>query len=289
MKRIDLQAHSTVSDGALSPEEVVRLAAEAGVEVFALTDHDAVDGLADAASEAQKAGIELIKAVELSTAHPRSQDLHMLGYWIDTEDETFQKALRRAQDERVERAHEISGRLAEQGVSLSVEAALEIAGGAVALGRPHIAAAALADSANREVLHGVGDRSAFIRKYLVPGRESFVARTWPSTIEGVEIVRRAGGSAVWAHPFWDVDVFEEVAAMLDELQEDGLDGVEAFYPSHSRAQTAFLLDECRKHDLVPTGSSDFHGPEHRHFSRFLTYDTYGLGEPQVPPKRGPTS
>ncbi len=282
MNKIDLQAHSTVSDGALPPAEVVSLAAEAGVDVFALSDHDAVDGLEDASREAERVGIELIPAVELSTAHHAAQDLHMLGYRIDVEDESLQKALEVAQGERVDRAHKISAKLAEQGVRLSVDAALEIAGSAIALGRPHIATAALEDPANKDVLEGVGDRSAFIRKYLVPGCESFVARTWPTVPEAVELVHRAGGSAVWAHPFWDTDDFDEVAKVLDELREAGLDGVEAFYPSHSRAQTAFLLDECRKYGFVATASSDFHGPDHNHFSGFLTYDTYGLGEPQVP-------
>ncbi len=284
MNRIDLQAHSTVSDGVLPPAEVVRLAAKAGVEVFALSDHDAVDGLEDASREAKRVGIELIPAVELSTAHPEVHDLHMLGYRIDIEDESLQKALELAQNERVERAHKISNRLAVEGVQLSVDAALEVAGGAIALGRPHIATAALENPANKVVLEGVGDKSTFIRRYLVPGCSSFVARTWPTVSEAIELVHRAGGSAVWAHPFWDIDNFDEVAAVLDELREAGLDGVEAFYPSHSRAHTAFLLDECRKYGLVATASSDFHGPDHRHFSGFLTYDTYGLGEPQVPPK-----
>lgn len=284
MKKIDLQAHSTVSDGALPPAEVVKLAAAAGVEVFAITDHDAVNGIGEASIEAERLGIELVPAVELSTTHPSTQDLHMLGYWIDTGDRSILEALRRAQSERVVRAGEISRRLAAEGVRMSVEAALEIAGSAVALGRPHIAEAALADPANREVLKGIGDKSSFIRRYLVPGCKSFVARSWPTVSEAIEIVHQAGGSAVWAHPFWDIENFEEVAAVLDDLRLAGLDGVEAFYPSHSRAETSFLLDECRKHDLAATASSDFHGPRHRHFPGFLAYDTYGLGEPQVPPQ-----
>ena len=282
MNRIDLQAHSTVSDGALQPAEVVNLAAQAGVEVFALSDHDAVDGLEDASREAERVGIELIPAVEMSTVYAADKDLHMLGYRIDFKDESLQKALEMAQSERVERAHKMSSRLADEGVQLSVDAALEVAGGAIALGRPHIATAALKDPANKDVLQGVGDKSSFIRRYLVPGCKSFVARTWPTVSEAIELIHRAGGSAVWAHPFWDIDNFDEVAAVLEELREAGLDGVETFYPSHSRAHTAFLLDECRKYDLVATASSDFHGPGHRHFSGFLAYDTYGLGEPQVP-------
>ena len=97
----------------------------------------------------------------------------------------------------------------------------------------------------------------------------------------MELIHEAGGVAVVAHPFWDVSEPAQVRSLVDSLD---LEGVESFYPSHTRDQTAFCLELCAERDLTPTGSSDFHGPTHKTFSRFGAYDTFGLGEPQVPPK-----
>jgi predicted metal-dependent phosphoesterase TrpH len=270
---IDLQAHSTVSDGQLEASAVARAAADAGVTVMSLTDHDAVAGVPAAVAAAAEAGIECVPAVELSCVHRYSDDLHMLGYWVDLE--TIAPACERAQQERVNGAREIIERLNALGVEVSFEAAIAEAGAADSIGRPHIARAA-----------GAGpDLGPFFEEYLVPGAKAFVARRWPSAEEAVKLIHGAGGVAVVAHPYWDVSVPEQVRDLVESLTNDvGLDGIETFYPPHTKAQTAHCLELCREFDLVPTGSSDFHGPTHKTFSRFGAYDTYGLGEPQVPAK-----
>jgi 3',5'-nucleoside bisphosphate phosphatase len=141
------------------------------------------------------------------------------------------------------------------------------------VGRPHIARAA-----------GAGDdMKPFFEEYLVPGARAFVARRWPSAVEAVDLIHGAGGVAVVAHPFWDVSEPGQVRSLVDSLE---LEGIESFYPSHTRDETAFCLELCAERGLTPTGSSDFHGPTHKTFSRFAAYDTFGLGEPQVPPRRG---
>jgi predicted metal-dependent phosphoesterase TrpH len=270
---IDLQAHSTVSDGQLAPAEVARAAAEAGVTVMALSDHDGVAGVPEATEAAAAAGIENVPAVELSCVHRYSEDLHMLGYWVDLE--TIAPACERAQQERVDRAREIVARLNGHGVEVRFEDAVAEAGAADAIGRPHIARAA-----------GAGpDLGPFFEEYLVPGAKAFVSRKWPSAVEAVRLIHDAGGVAVVAHPYWDVKDPDQVRDLVESLVDDvGLDGVEAFYPDHTRERTAHCLELCRELDLVPTGSSDFHGPTHKTFSRFGAYDTYGLAEPQVPRK-----
>lgn len=283
--KIDLQSHSTVSDGELGPAAVVEAAAAGGVEVLALTDHDAIDGVPEASEAAIVAGIELIPAVEFSSLHQKFGDLHIVGYWLKPEDGALQAVLKRAQDDRRLRARKIVQSLEDQGIHLSLEDAVNYAGSAIALGRPHIAATALKDPRNTEILAGVDDISEFIPRYLVPGKPAFVSRSWPSSEEIVGLIKDFGGSAVWAHPFWDLDGEKDVALLLDQLQAIGLDGVEVFYPSHSREQTAYLVEECRKRQLAMTASADFHGPNHRLFSRFLSYQTYGLGEPELPPRR----
>jgi hypothetical protein len=267
---IDLQSHSTYSDGELSPAEVVAAAAEAGVTTLALTDHDAVDGVAEAAAAAREHGIALIPAAEISCVHEAIDDLHVLGYWIDTG--ALAPACERAQAERVTRAQEIVERLNSLGIEVSFDEAIAEAGGASSVGRPHIAKAA----GTRP-----DEMSAFFEEYLIPGAKAFVSRRWPSAAEAVGLIHGAGGAAVLAHPFWDMDSPSAVAALIDDL---ALDGVEAFYPAQDREQTRFLVELCSDRGLAATGSSDFHGPSHKMFNAFGAYPTYGLGQPELPPK-----
>jgi predicted metal-dependent phosphoesterase TrpH len=265
---LDLQSHSIVSDGELPPAEVVAAAAKAGVTTLALTDHDAIDGVAEAAEAARAEGIALVPATEISCVHESIDDMHMLGYWIDTA--AIAPACERAQVERVERAEAIVARLNAKGVAVKLQDAIAEAGDASSVGRPHIAKAA-----------GVkpDEMSAFFEEWLIPGGKAFVSRHWPTAPEAVEIIHSAGGAAVLAHPFWDMEAPGDVAALIDDLD---LDGVECFYPAHDRAQTKFLLELCRNRGLTATGSSDFHGPSHKMFDSFCAYPTYDLGTPELP-------
>jgi len=268
---IDLQSHSTVSDGQLEPADVVRSAHEAGVTVMSLTDHDGVAGVPEALETAAELGIENVPAIEMSCVHKYSEDLHICGYWVDLE--KIQPACDRAQQERVDRAKKIIAKLNEHGVDVSFDAAVAQAGAADAIGRPHIAKAA-----------GAGpDLGPFFEEYLVPGAKAFVSREWPMAEEAVRLIHDAGGVAVVAHPYWDVSEPENVRDLVQSLVESvGLDGIETFYPPHTAEQTRHCLELCEEFDLVPTASSDFHGPTHKTFSRWLAYNTYDLGEPVVP-------
>jgi predicted metal-dependent phosphoesterase TrpH len=264
---IELQSHSTVSDGQLPPAEVVEKAAEAGVTTLALTDHDAVAGVPEAQAAAEKFGIELVPAIEMSCVHPYAEDLHICGYWIDLE--TIAPACERAQQERRDRAGEIVENLRREGFDLTLEDAIREAGAADSIGRPHIAKAAGA----------TGDLGPFFEEYLVPGAKAFVPRRWPTAVEAIELIHEAGGVAVIAHPYWDISEPDEVEDLIRSL---GADGVETFYPPHTKEQTEHLLALCNELGLVPTASSDYHGPTHKTFAKFGDYETYGLGEPQVP-------
>jgi predicted metal-dependent phosphoesterase TrpH len=264
---IELQSHSTVSDGQLVPSKVVEEAAKAGVTTLALSDHDAVAGVPEAAEAAQALGIELVPAIEMSCVHEYAEDLHICGYWVDLE--KIAPACERAQQERRERAGEIVANLRREGFDLTLDDAIREAGAADSIGRPHIARAAGAS----------GDLGPFFEEYLVPGAKAFVPRRWPSAAEAIELIRAAGGVAVIAHPYWDISEPDKVEHLIRSL---GADGVETFYPSHSKEQTAHLLELCEELGLVPTGSSDYHGPTHKTFAEFGAYETYGLGEPQVP-------
>jgi len=266
---IELQSHSTVSDGQLAPAEVVAQAWEAGVTTLALTDHDAIAGVPEAAEAAKQFGIELVPAVEMSCVHEYAEDLHVCGYWVDLG--AIAPACERAQHERVTRAGEIVEKLRAEGFDLHLEDAVREAGDALSIGRPHIARAAGA----------TGDLGPFFEEYLVPGAKAFVPRRRPTAEQAIDLIRAAGGVAVIAHPYWDISEPNEVDDLIRSLEADG---VETFYPTHTREQTQHLLELCSELSLIPTASSDYHGPTHKAFSSFGAYDTYGLAKPQVPPK-----
>src|ERR1700710_1543975 len=269
MALIELQSHSTHSDGQLAAADVVADAAKAGVTTLALTDHDAVAGVPEAEEAARELGVELVPAIEMSCVHEYAEDLHICGYWVDLE--KIAPACERAQLGRRERAGEIVENLRREGFDLTLDDAIREAGAADSIGRPHIARAAGA----------TGDLGPFFEEYLVPGAKAFVPRRWPDAAEAIELIHEAGGVAVIAHPYWDIS---EPGEVDDLIRSIGADGVETFYPTYSEAQTKHLLDLCAELALVRTASSDYHGPTHRTFAKFGAYDTYGLGEPQVPQK-----
>jgi 3',5'-nucleoside bisphosphate phosphatase len=122
---------------------------------------------------------------------------------------------------------------------------------------------------------GLGERSAFLEAYLIDGKPAFRPRTKPTIAESIATIHEAGGLAVWAHPFWDVSDPGEVIDAIDRFRAGGLDGVECFYVTHTREQAELIAEHCTALGLLATGSSDFHGPEHRLFSRFRAFSTYG--------------
>jgi 3',5'-nucleoside bisphosphate phosphatase len=245
-----------------------------GVELLALTDHDTVDGVEEAVAEGARSGIRVITGVEISARdRVARRDLHILGYLVDTADEPLRAALNKARGSRARRGEQMVDALRELGFTLAE--APEAAGRS--LGRPHIARAVVAHPANAGRLRaeGISDPSAFLEAYLIPGAPAFSPRPSPSVPDAIAAIHAAGGVAVWAHPFWDVEAPADVVAAIDRLVGDGLDGVECFYITHTRAQTDLLADHCAARGLITTGSADFHSPGHGQFSRFRNFSTYG--------------
>jgi 3',5'-nucleoside bisphosphate phosphatase len=276
----DLQSHSTHSDGALPPAGVVARAAAAGVALLALSDHDTVAGVAEAAAAAREHGIRLSPAAELSSVHGEHEDLHILGYEIDATDPALLASLEDFRADRGRRILAMADRLRELGFALDDEAFA----GRESVGRPHLADAVLAHPGNAERLarEGIRGKKELFPPYLVPGAAAYVARSRPTVEQAIEVIHAAGGVAVWAHPFWDVDDPGEVLRTIERFAAEGLDGVECFYPEHSREQALLLHETCEARGLLTTGSADFHGPEHEHFSRFRNFSLYGA-EPRLGP------
>ena len=285
--RFDLQSHSTHSDGELAADEVVRRAADAGVELLALSDHDTVSGVSEALAAGEQAGIRVIPAVEISSVDDGAaerRELHILGYGIDHEGEQLTHKLVEFLADREQRTLRIAAALTELGFELDeAEISARRAAGKP-IGRPHVAAAVLAAPANASRLaqEEIDDVGSLIRAYLIEGRPAFRLRETPTVAQAIEAIHEAGGVAVWAHPFWDVSDVDEVLDSIDRFRALGADGVEAFYITHTREQTELLAQRSAALGLLSTGSADFHGPGNRLFSRFLAFETYGL-EPELGP------
>jgi 3',5'-nucleoside bisphosphate phosphatase len=273
----ELQGHSTQSDGELSPAETVSAAKDAGVELFALTDHDSVDGVAEAAHAAAEVGLHLVSGVEISVIDPAAADLHMCGYGFDPADPALLAQLAHSREDRERRAARMIEALQENGWSVNHELLNRRALTGKTIGRPHLAEAATSDPQNAERLRreGLDNPTDFLVAYLIEGKPAFREREAPSAAMAISLIHGAGGVAVWAHPFWDVDAGAEVIATLERFVGLGLDGVEAFYVTHTRAQTDVLVRRATELGLLTTGSSDFHGPNHRQFNRFRQFSTYG--------------
>ncbi|HEX6388697.1 MAG TPA: PHP domain-containing protein [Solirubrobacteraceae bacterium] len=280
----DLQSHSTVSDGALPPAEVVKRAAAAGVELLALTDHDAVDGIDEALAEAAARGIRVTPATELSALDAESEDFHILGYEIAHQDPSLTAALHEFRADRNARGARMAQALEELGFALERAPLDARAAQDLPIGRPHLAAAVLAHPANaaRVAAEGLTDVGAVIEAYLVPGAPAYRTRTMPTVPEAIALIHEAGGVAVWAHPFWDLADDEQVLATLGRFVAAQLDGVETFYVTHDERQTRLLHARATELGLLTTGSSDFHGPQHGLFSGFRAFATHGL-EPNLGP------
>jgi 3',5'-nucleoside bisphosphate phosphatase len=276
----DLQSHSTCSDGALPPRAVVAAAADAGVQLLALTDHDTVDGVGEALQTGAARGLRVVPAVELSALDDDREDLHVLGYLLDHHAAGLLEALAEFRADRVARAVRMAEALRACGLHLDLPQRSSI-------GRPHLAQAAFDHPANRMRLEReeIMNASQLLVAYLIPGAPAYRRRTIPSVGEAIALVHDAGGVAVWAHPFWDVDAADAVLETIDRFTALGLDGVEAFYPSHDARQTSLIVDHCAERDLLTTGSADFHGPAHPIFNRFRAFELHGL-EPRLGPIAG---
>ncbi len=282
MERIDLQSHSRHSDGELPVAELVANAAAAGVELLALSDHDTVDGVDEALEAAADHGIRLLSATEISAVDGDYEDLHILGYGIDHHDERLLERLRGAREDREARADRMAGLLAQAGYAVDDTALAARRKAGKPVGRPHLAGAVLSHPDNAEQLarEGHADVTSFIRAYLIPGMPAYAGRTRPTVSEAIGWIHDAGGLAFWAHPFWDIAADVDVVAALDRYQAAGLDGVECFYVTHDEHQTVLLAERARALGLLRSASSDYHGPNHRLFSRFLAYQLHG-GSPAL--------
>ncbi|MDR0994536.1 MAG: PHP domain-containing protein [Verrucomicrobiota bacterium] len=248
---IDLHCHSTFSDGSFSPEELARMAVEAGVSALALTDHDTMAGLPRFLAAAEGKGFRAVPGVELSVNWTPGGVMHMLGYWMEMENPELVRQLAWIRDGREMRNREILEKLNALGLSMTWEEVKAKAGEDV-VGRPHFAQVMLERGYAK-------DKNEAFDKWLGDGKPGYADRPRLTAEDAVELICRAGGVAVLAHPFTLHLGKEAQEALWNRLAEVGLSGVECYYSEHSSDLTADYLEIARRVGLVPTGGSDFHG------------------------------
>lgn len=251
MELIDLHTHSACSDGSLSPAALVQLAKDSGLKAIALTDHDTVEGVDEALRAGCAAGIEVVPGIEISASLDKIS-MHILGYWIRSEDSVFRARIERLQEARDVRNQEIIHRLCRLGFPVSM-AELQKYSASGPTGRPHIARM-LVDLAVVENM-----QQAFAR-YLRKGRPAYADRFRYTAQEAISIIHEAGGLCVLAHPGTIRSARKGVwARLLNRLKALGLDGLEVYYPDHDPAMLKRLNELAGRLGLLVTGGSDFHG------------------------------
>lgn len=241
----DLHIHTTASDGIVSPEEVVKLVSGANLSVFAITDHDTVAAIPIVLPYAENAGLIFIPGVEINT-YWNGEEYHILGYYINWEDLTLIKTLQEMQDNRILRMKKMLDKLQEIGIDIVWKEVLDIAGGE-SVCRPHLASVLIQKGV-------VSTLEEAFSLYLGRGQPAYIPRKTILPSKAVELIHKAGGLAVLAHPG---KIKEQLSS--SHINFLGLDGLEVLHPDHDDVIVSYLKDLAEKEGLLITGGSDFHG------------------------------
>ena len=245
MKFADLHLHTQFSDGTFTPEELAGHGARLGFAAMALTDHDTVEGCARMAAACMAAGIEFIVGTELTAEH-NNTELHILGYFLDTQNERLLTEIAKFQTVRQNRIREMVARINELNVPLAVESVFALAN-CKSPGRPHVARAMVKAGL-------VSNLDEAFDRFLKKNRPAWVPKAKISALDAIELVHQAGGLAVMAHP--GLNRTDEI---IPAIVAAGLDGIECFHTKHSTAMEDRYLQIADKYNLLVTGGSDCHG------------------------------
>lgn len=249
---VDLHCHSNMSDGAMRPGDVVRRAAERGVNVLALTDHDELGGLEEARRVAKEVGIRFIDGVEISVTW-RGKTIHIVGLNIGAGLEELARELEQVRSGRLSRAKRMAADFDVAGIPGTLEGALRYAENPAMVGRTHFARY-LAE------IGVVQDTKAAFQRFLVPGKPGYVPIEWATLPDAVSWIRRAGGQAVLAHPGRYGLSSGALKDLVSEFKEAGGEGIEVVTGSHQPDQYLLFGAIARTYDLAASRGSDFHGP-----------------------------
>ncbi len=235
---VDLHIHTTCSDGLLRPEEVV-------IKAIGIADHDSVSGIEKGRQIGSEIGVEVVPAVELSCIH-NNLDIHILGYYLNYQNQELLDFLNMVQQQRLERTHKIVGRLSEQGIDIDVERVLELSAGA-SVGRPHIAQALLEQGY-------VNSFNEAFWKFIGYHCPAYVPKMEISPLEAISLIKKFSGIPILAHP-----ASYHSDEIVYTLIEAGIAGLEVWHPEHAPSASDHYLEICQKNGLLITGGSDCHG------------------------------
>jgi len=263
MRLIDLHSHSTASDGVLSPQDLVGFAKESAIAILALTDHDTLEGLPGAMAEAATMGVQFVPGVEI-TAHVDDLEVHILGHFIDPDNDRLAEFTTSSRNDRIERVYRMIDKLWALGLPMDADEVLRLAPG-YSVGRPHVAQAMI----KRGYVASL--KEAFDR-YLTSGKPGYVERSRIPAALAIGAIKAAGGVASLAHP-GDYGCDE----IIPFLVQHGLDGLEVYHPEHN-AESVFRYERIRlDYGLLAVGGSDYHGTG--------GLRSMGLGRPALPEAR----
>jgi 3',5'-nucleoside bisphosphate phosphatase len=268
MPGIDLHTHTVYSDGTFTPRELLELARDRGLDVVGVTDHDTTSGLIEAAAAGAELGVEVVPGVEFSTIRG-GEGVHVLCYYMDPSNGALTAELHRLRDDRFTRGERMVRKLQELGYPITFDRVRGIARGGNII-RPHIAQALVEVGAVPDL------KDAFSDELIGSGGRAYVEKHALDPKDAIELIHRAGGACVLAHP----GTWREAAPVPDEVIEElidvGVDGIEALHPEHTPELEAHYIDVARANDLLWTGSSDCHGTR---------YDPVRLGTRSTPPEQ----
>jgi predicted metal-dependent phosphoesterase TrpH len=253
---IDLHIHSTASDGTFSPSEILQLAAQAGLQAISITDHDTLDGSRQALQCDIAPGLRFVTGVEISAQPPIEcqaiGSLHILGYGVDPDHAELVETLRRFQQVREARTHQMLARLNALGIALTMEQVMaEVGEGAPS--RPHVASAMVKAGI-------VPDIETAFQNYLGKGRPAYVTKERLDCRQAFELILASGGVPVLAHPYLiQCQQADGWSNLLQTLCALGLKGIEVYYPKHPPEAVLHYQVMAEKFGLLATGGSDFHG------------------------------
>ncbi|RQD58421.1 MAG: PHP domain-containing protein [Desulfonatronovibrio sp. MSAO_Bac4] len=249
MSQVDLHTHSTASDGTYTPFELVRHAKNKGLKAIALTDHDTTGGLAEAMKSGTDLSMEVIPGCELSVEYDGL--MHILGLWVNPDAPVLSASLKELRDKRNNRNEIMIKMLQDQGIDISFEEVKKLAGDA-SIGRPHISRILM----NKGVISSI--QEAF-DKYIGPTGTAYVPKEKFSPEKAIAMLKEENATVILAHPFslkLDSNTLKKELVRFKDL---GLDGVEVYYPEHTKEQTRAYEDMCNELGLLLSGGSDFHG------------------------------
>ena len=248
MDTIDLHTHSTFSDGTFTPLQLVKYAEEKGLKAFAITDHDTTEGIKEAKSI--ETNVEVISGVEISTRYDK-KEIHIVGLYVNENDADLNKQLKYYREKRVTRNFEILEKLNSLGVDITIDDVKESCTGDV-ISRAHIAKALVSKGF-------VGSYTEAFDRYLGDNKCAYVPRETLNYEESMELITKAGGVPVLAHPLLYKMSDTNLENMMVKLRQKGLKAVEVYYSTHSNSDTQHVMAMANRVGLIYSGGSDFHG------------------------------